>query len=236
VTQRHLKLFGLVILPILVFDLHFPHMVWADTESFKITPFAKGEFILVPQIQESIFINSNDRIIEIEIPIVSRPLTWKEREMIAVIPKEAKKQKSVRKIAKSNTKKIVKNLSLKQQKKKVVAKKVTPKAPKGEIVLTAYSSTIDQTDASPCITATGFNVCKHNKENIIAANFLPFGTKVRIPELYGDKVFIVQDRMNKRHSSRVDIWMKTRTKAKQFGVKRAKIEVVSDKHEEIAMK
>ena len=224
-TQRHLKLFGLVILPILVFDLHFPHMVWADTDSFKITPFAKGEFILAPQIQESIFINSNDRTIEIEIPIVSRPLTWKEREMIAVIPKSLKKQKTVKKIAK--------NPIPKQLKKKGIAKKVAPKAPKGEIVLTAYSSTIDQTDASPCITATGFNVCKHNKENIIAANFLPFGTKVRIPELYGDKVFVVQDRMNKRYSARVDIWMKTRTKAKQFGVKRAKIEVV---HEELAMK
>ncbi len=232
-TQRHLKLFGLVILPILVFDLHFPHMVWADTESFKITPFAKGEFVLVPKVQESIFINSNDRKIEIEIPIVSRPLTWKEREMIAVIPKSLKKQKAVTKIAKNNAKKIVKNSAPKQLKKKSIAKKVTPKAPIGDVVLTAYSSTIDQTDSSPCITATGFNVCKHNKENIIAANFLPFGTKVRIPELYGDKVFIVQDRMNKRYSSRVDIWMKTRGKAKQFGVKRAKIEVV---HEELAMK
>jgi 3D (Asp-Asp-Asp) domain-containing protein len=94
-------------------------------------------------------------------------------------------------------------------------------------VLTAYSSTVDQTDSSPCTTANGFNVCRHNQENIIAANFLPFGARVRIPDLFGDRIFTVQDRMNKRHSQRIDIWMKSRTAAKQFGVKRAKIEIVS---------
>lgn len=225
-AQRHVKFFVLIVLPILVFDLHFPHIVWADSTSFQTTPFAKGEFILIPRIQESIFITSRDSKVEVEVPVLSRPLTWKEREMIAVIPKEPKKQKTpLKKVAKH---------ALKKQKK--VVRKMPKNIPKGDIVLTAYSSTKDQTDSSPCITATGFNVCKHNKENIIAANFLPFGTKVRIPELYGDKVFVVQDRMNKRYSSRVDIWMKTRSKAKNFGVKRAKIEVVQDKHEEIAMK
>lgn len=96
------------------------------------------------------------------------------------------------------------------------------------VVVTAYSSTVDQTDASPCITANGFNVCEHNKENIIAANFLPFGTRVRLPDISGEKIFTVQDRMHYRHSSRVDIWMKTRSKAKQFGVKRSTIEIVSE--------
>lgn len=223
VAQRHGKIFVLIVLPILVFDLHFPHIVWADSTSLQTTPFARGEFILVPRIQESIVITSRDSKVEIEVPVLSRPLTWKEREIIAVIPEEQKKQKP-------SPKKMAQRAIKKQQKKLVKT------VPKGEIVLTAYSSTKDQTDSSPCITATGFNVCKHNKENIIAANFLPFGTKVRIPELYGDKVFIVQDRMNKRYSQRVDIWMKTRSKAKNFGVKRAKIEVVHDTHEEIAMK
>ncbi|HOD87002.1 MAG TPA: hypothetical protein PKY61_01820 [bacterium] len=92
--------------------------------------------------------------------------------------------------------------------------------------ITAYNSDPAQTDNTPCITANGFNVCKHGEEDTIAANFLQFGTKVRIPELYGDRIFVVRDRMNKRYSDRIDIWMKEKTDARQFGVKVAKIEVV----------
>lgn len=93
-------------------------------------------------------------------------------------------------------------------------------------VITAYNSEVAQTDDDPCTTANGFNVCVHGKEDTIAANFLKFGTKVKIPELFGDRVFIVRDRMNKRHAERVDVWMKDRHDAIHFGVKVAKIQVV----------
>ncbi|MBN2854305.1 3D domain-containing protein [Patescibacteria group bacterium] len=92
--------------------------------------------------------------------------------------------------------------------------------------MTAYNSEVGQTDDSPCITANGFNVCEHGIEDTIAANFLPFGTKVRVPELFGDRIFIVRDRMNKRYTERVDVWMLERSDALQFGVKKARIEVV----------
>jgi len=92
--------------------------------------------------------------------------------------------------------------------------------------MTAYNSEAGQTDDSPCITANGFNVCKHGIEDTIAANFLPMGTKVKIPELYGDRVFVVRDRMNKKHPNRVDVWMKNRSDALKFGVKVAKIQVI----------
>lgn len=92
--------------------------------------------------------------------------------------------------------------------------------------MTAYNSEIGQTDDSPCITANGFNVCKHGIEDTIAANFLPLGTKVKIPELFGDRVFVVRDRMNKKHPNRVDVWMKDRHDAVHFGVKVAKIQVL----------
>jgi len=92
--------------------------------------------------------------------------------------------------------------------------------------MTAYNSEVGQTDDSPCITANGFNVCKHGIEDTIAANFLPMGAKVKIPELFGERVFIVRDRMNKKHSNRVDVWMKDRHDAIQFGVKIAKIQVI----------
>lgn len=89
------------------------------------------------------------------------------------------------------------------------------------IPVTAYSSTVDQCDDDPFITATG----EHVYDGGIAANFLPFGTKVRIPEVYGDKVFTVNDRMNSRYYYRADIWMPTREEAIQFGLQYVTIEV-----------
>lgn len=96
----------------------------------------------------------------------------------------------------------------------------------GRYVVTAYNSERGQTDDSPCITANGFNVCQHGVEDTIAANFLPFGAKVKIPELFGEKVFVVRDRMNLRHSHRIDVWMIKKENARKFGVKIAKIEVL----------
>jgi len=97
-----------------------------------------------------------------------------------------------------------------------------------KVVSTAYSSTKDQTDSTPCITANGYNVCKSGIENVVAANFLKFGTKIRIPELYGDQIFTVQDRMHPRFNNRVDFWKASRESAKKFGVKYIKIQVLKD--------
>lgn len=89
---------------------------------------------------------------------------------------------------------------------------------------TAYSSTVDQTDSTPFITASNTYV----RDGIIAANFLPFGTTVRIPEIYGDKLFIVEDRMHQRYWYNVDIWFPEREMAKEFGARKVRIEVVTD--------
>ncbi len=105
----------------------------------------------------------------------------------------------------------------------------------GEADITAYSSTPDQTDNDPFIMASG----KHVYDGAIAANFLPFGTKVRFPEVYGDKIFTVEDRMHRRFSERIDIWMETRRKAEVFGIKKIKYEIVEEKEsntEKIAMR
>jgi len=92
-----------------------------------------------------------------------------------------------------------------------------------KVVVTAYSSTPDQTDDTPFITASGKEVA----DGIIANNMLSFGTQIRIPELYGDKVFVVQDRMNRRKSNyHIDIWMPDRESALDFGVKTTEIEVL----------
>ena len=89
-------------------------------------------------------------------------------------------------------------------------------------ILTAYSSTLDQTDDTPFITASGTRV----REGVVASNFLAFGTKVQIPEIFGDKIFIVEDRMAKKHQDKIDIWFPERHLAKQFGVQEAEVIVL----------
>lgn len=91
-----------------------------------------------------------------------------------------------------------------------------------QVTVTAYSSTEDQTDNTPFHTANGNEV----RDGIVAANFLPLGTRVRIPEVFGDKIFTVLDRMHKRFDQRMDIWMPTREAAQQFGIQYLKIEIL----------
>jgi len=92
-----------------------------------------------------------------------------------------------------------------------------------KITVTAYSSTPDQTDDSPFITASGAWVY----DGIVASNFLPFGTKVRFPELFRDKIFTVDDKMHERFAdTRVDIWFPDRESAKEFGVKETVMEIL----------
>ena len=94
---------------------------------------------------------------------------------------------------------------------------------KMNVIMTAYSSTVSQTDSTPFVTASNTYV----RDGIIANNYLPFGTKVRFPELYGDKIFVVEDRMNRKKSyNQVDIWFESYIDAKLFGVKNTYMEVL----------
>ncbi len=93
------------------------------------------------------------------------------------------------------------------------------------MLITAYASVPDETDDTPFTTASGKMVAV----GIVANNMLPFGTKVMIPELYGNQVFVVEDRMAKRMGSyHMDIWMPTKTSAVVFGAKTATIEVLEN--------
>ena len=91
-----------------------------------------------------------------------------------------------------------------------------------KVWVTAYSSTPEETDDTPFLTASGENV----RDGIIATNFLPFGTLVKIPEHFGDKVFEVQDRMHKRKTNFIDVWMPTKQDAKEFGIYETEIIVI----------
>lgn len=93
------------------------------------------------------------------------------------------------------------------------------------VVITAYSSTVDQTDERPFETALG----THVRDGIIACNFLKFGARVLIPEEFGyNKVFTVEDRMARRHKDRVDIWFPSRWEAEKFGIKKREILVLEN--------
>jgi len=108
----------------------------------------------------------------------------------------------------------------------------------------AYSSDRYQTDGSPFTPSDMSNYRDMFRESgavyAIAANDLPLGTRVRIPKLYGDQIFVVRDRMNARYTgrSRLDVYMAvgnedgtdidlnaSRAAAKQFGLKNVEVEI-----------
>jgi len=98
--------------------------------------------------------------------------------------------------------------------------------------VTAYSSTPDQTDSTPFITANGDTV----HDGVIASNIFPFGTRLQIPSLFGKKIFTVEDRMSSRIKNTLDIWMPDRQDAIDFGIKSAEIIVLNDNSKTLAEK
>ena len=94
-----------------------------------------------------------------------------------------------------------------------------------DVIVTAYSSTVFETDDDPFITASG----RYVRDGIIANNLLPFGTRVRLPEIYGNRIFVVEDRMNSKKSDyHFDIWFADRSDALIFGAKKTYVEVLED--------
>ncbi len=89
------------------------------------------------------------------------------------------------------------------------------------VTVTAYSSTIDQTDSTPFITANQTRV----RWGIVATNFLPFNSKISFSGYFDDQLFTVTDRTHPRFGDRVDIWFPTREEALQFGKRKIEIEM-----------
>ena len=91
------------------------------------------------------------------------------------------------------------------------------------VVITGYSSTPWETDDDPYITAAGTWV----REGIVANNWLSIGTKIKIPELFGDRIFVVEDRMSwTKGNYHIDIWFPSYWEALNFGAKRTYIEIL----------
>ena len=91
-----------------------------------------------------------------------------------------------------------------------------------QLAISAYTSRVRETDSTPFITASGSRV----RWGIVASNKFPMGTRLRLPDLFGSEVFVVEDCMASRYKDRVDIWMPNLIPAQKFGIKDARVEVV----------
>jgi len=93
--------------------------------------------------------------------------------------------------------------------------------------VTAYNSVPWQTDATPCLSADGSDICKLRAlgdQSCAAA--LPFGTKVDVP---GFGVCTVRDRLAPRFSYRIDLYFGGADQlqaAKQWGVRHVEVAVL----------
>jgi 3D (Asp-Asp-Asp) domain-containing protein len=90
--------------------------------------------------------------------------------------------------------------------------------------VTAYASVPDETSDHPFIMADGHHVY----DGAAASNILPFGTKIEIPALFGNKVFTIEDRTSPRFSQTVDLWMPSVAAAVYFGMTHTSVVVLDE--------
>jgi len=114
------------------------------------------------------------------------------------------------------------DLEKRQQEWKQEREQVKPAAATVYMTASAYNSLPNQTDGSPYSTAIG----SMTRVGVVASNYFPIGTRLRLPDLFGDQEFRVEDRMNQRYSKTLDVWMEDYSEAKQFGRKYVKVEIV----------
>lgn len=86
-------------------------------------------------------------------------------------------------------------------------------------IITAYSSSPNETDDTPFITASGRRVF----DGVVACpRRYPFGTRFKI----GGRAYTCWDRLHYRFDDRFDIWMATKSQALQFGFRKLVVEVL----------
>jgi 3D (Asp-Asp-Asp) domain-containing protein len=104
---------------------------------------------------------------------------------------------------------------------------VTPNTVSEKVVeMSAYTSRIEETDESPCISADGTNICEYDG-CVVASNDYALGTKI-VVEGFGECE--VKDRMNSRYTGQgnMDIYFGMDLKgALEFGRKKIKIAITS---------
>lgn len=89
-------------------------------------------------------------------------------------------------------------------------------------IVYGYTSLPHLTDNTPCITASGLNVCNHKGRGVIANNCYSFDSVVVI----GGISYDVNDRMNARYPCNVfDIWFPTYEEAINWGRREVEVKI-----------
>lgn len=94
------------------------------------------------------------------------------------------------------------------------------------VEMSAYTSRVEETDETPCISADGTNICEY-EGCVVASNDYKFGTKI-IVDGFGECE--VKDRMNSRYTGtgNMDIYFGEDLKgALTFGRRHVKIQITS---------
>ena len=112
----------------------------------------------------------------------------------------------------------------------LLVEKSTPYIVRSETirVVTAYNAgDPGQTDDTPCISASGENICKAlaTGKKRCAANFVPLGSRLHVDKI---GVCLVTDRTNRRYRNRVDIAMQKNEydKALRFGRQKLTVKIL----------
>lgn len=90
--------------------------------------------------------------------------------------------------------------------------------------ITAYTSSPDETDDTPFITASG---ARTGRGTIACPPKYDFGTQVEIE----GRQYTCEDRMNRRYHSqeRFDIWVETKSEAYKWGIKEVEIKITYER-------
>lgn len=86
--------------------------------------------------------------------------------------------------------------------------------------LSAYSSSKDETDSTPFEGACGYTVAEYSIAITRDLELLGFECNT-IVYIFGQGVYFVNDRMNRRKSGQFDLWKGSKKKALEFGLKKA---------------
>lgn len=98
--------------------------------------------------------------------------------------------------------------------------------------VTAYTSDPAETDSTPCKSANGMNICHMATEitmRLCAANFVPFGTTLRLQDGNDEFMCLVVDRTNKKYADRVDLYFgMDKQAAISWGVRAMDVSVIKE--------
>jgi 3D (Asp-Asp-Asp) domain-containing protein len=95
--------------------------------------------------------------------------------------------------------------------------------PQGERVVatvTAYTSSVDETDSTPFENAAG---TRPGPGSVACPMRYAFGTRV----LIAGQEYTCDDRMHSRFGERFDIWMHSKAQAFEFGKKRVEVAIIN---------